>query len=411
MVNNKSFEGKYYYDILKVKDLKLHSRNVRDYEPTDALIERMREYGFVNERPIVVVYENEIPSIVNGNQRKKAARIVGITKVRCMVFHDINDAVKFATLDNEQRKWTPYEDYKNSIYYYRDLIKKGNRHLKAFNETRKDLSLEKYILSHYLSISKLPNIVQALIKKLDNRTKEEKATIERIDINKKLRGRIKKLKINVAGYMGRCLADIGIDDKTMCEIGIELTSEKFKKAKNIIEAIAKNYPNQTPFETIKFYKTKTPHKRIEFIKHYEPEKYHKIVKRFVSLGMNVKLYISSLIEEDLKLVKESNDKNNCIIKITGRIRTGFSLDEVKNKAWNNTGLPQLIKDFLNEIKFVNGDVYLKHENYEIGILKFKNKNQIDKKKKEENEIIKKDKVIEDLLMENKELIKQLKDKK
>ena len=79
-----------------------------------------------------------------------------------------------------------------------------------------------------------------------------------------------------------------------------------------------------------------------------------------------------LIEEDLKSVKErvSNDEDNHIIKIIGHIRTGFSFDEVRNKTWNNTKLPQLIKEFLNEIKFADGGIYLKYDNYEIGIFKF-----------------------------------------
>lgn len=111
---------------------------------------------------------------------------------------------------------------------------------------------------------------------------------------------------------------------------------------------------------------------IQFTENYEPKKYNEIVKRFVSLGMNAKLYISALIEEDLKFVKEcvSNNKDNYIINVIGRIRAGFSFDEVKNKAWDNTRLPQLIKDFLNEIKFTDSGIYLKYDNYEIGIFKF-----------------------------------------
>lgn len=407
---DKSLEGKYYRTTFKTNELKLHSRNIREYEPTDTMIEMMREYGFINEKPIVVVYENDIPSIVNGNQRKKTAEIVGIIEVPCMVFYDINDAIKFATIDNVQRKWTPYQEYKNAIDYYKSLISEGYKHLRAYKETIKDLGTKKYMLSDYIFISKLPNIVKALIKKPDNRKKDEKTAIERIDINNKLKRRVNKLKPEIAGYMGRCLINL-IDDNIMCEIGIELISEKFKDAKIIIEAIAKNYPEQTPSETIKFYKTGSLHEQIQFTKNYEPEKYYEIVRRFVSLGMNVKLYISSLIEEDLKLVKErvSNGENNHIIKITGSIRTGFSFNEVKNKAWNNTKLPQLIKDFLNEIKFVNGNIYLKYDNYEIEIFKFKDKNQIDKKKKEKNGMIKKDKLIDELLLENKDLTKQIKE--
>lgn len=404
---DKSFEGKYYYATFKTNELKLHSRNVREYEPTDTMIEMMREYGFVKEKPIVVVYENNVPSVVNGNQRKKTAEIVGITEVPCRVFHDINDAIKFATIDNVQKKWTPYQKYMNTIDYYNDLIHRGYNDLRAFNETMKDLGIKKYTLHDYIFISKLPNIVKALIKTFDNREKDERATIERIDINNKLKRKVNKLKPDIAGYMGKYLTDIGIDDNIICEIGIELISEKLKDAKIIIEAIAKNYPDQTPSETIRFYKTKSPHKKIEFTKQYEPEKYYKIVKRFVSLGMNVKLYISSLIEEDLKIVKEriSNDENNHIIKITGRIRTGFSFDEVRNKAWNNTRLPQPIKDFLNEIKFANEGIYLKYNNYEIGIIEVEDKNQIDKEKTQD--ILLKDKIIDELLMENKDLIKQL----
>ncbi|MFX1340627.1 MAG: hypothetical protein ACFFDK_18600, partial [Promethearchaeota archaeon] len=72
----KSFEGKYYSEINKSYDLVLHSRNIRDYEPTNKMIELMREYGFVNEKPVIIVYENDKPAIVNGNQRKKCADIV-----------------------------------------------------------------------------------------------------------------------------------------------------------------------------------------------------------------------------------------------------------------------------------------------------------------------------------------------
>jgi len=369
---DKSFEGKYYYGTFKTDELKLHSRNVREYEPTDTMIEMMRQYGFINEKPIVIVYENDVPSIVNGNQRKKSAEIVGITEVPCMVFYDINDAIKFATIDNAQRKWTPYQKYKNAIDYYRSLIRKGYSSLRSFNETIKDLGIKKYMLSDYISISKLPNIVKALIKKPDNREKDEKSVIERIDVNDKLKGRINKLKPNIAGYMGRYLVGIDIDDNILCKIGIDLISEKLKEAKIIIEAIAENYPELTPSETIRFHKTGSPHKQIQFIKNYEPEKYNEIVKRFASLNMNAKLYISSLIEKDLKFVKErvSNDEKNHIIKIIGHIRTGFSFDEVRNKAWNNTRLPQLIKDFLSEIEFANKGIYLKYNNYEIGIFKF-----------------------------------------
>jgi len=88
--------------------------------------------------------------------------------------------------------------------------------------------------------------------------------------------------------------------------------------------------------------------------------------------MNAQLYISGLIEEDLKSVKEcvSNNKDNYIVNVIGCIRAGFSFDEVKNKAWDNTKLPQLIKDFLNEMKFTDTGIYLKYEKYEIGIFKF-----------------------------------------
>lgn len=369
---DKSFEGKYYRAPFNPNELRLHSRNIRNYEPIEKMIESMREYGFVKENPLILALENGIPSIVNGGQRNKAAIIVGLTEVDCMVFYDIDDAIKFATIDNIQRKWTPYQKYKNAIGYYKSLIRKGNNSLRAFNKTKKDLSIERYMLSDYISISKLPNIVKALIKKPDNREKEEKTIIERIDINNKLKGRINKLKPELAGDMGRHLIGIGINDDTMCKIGIELISEKFKDAKIIIEAIVTNYLEQTPLQTIRFYKTGSPHKQIQFMKNYEPEKYNEIVKRFVSLNMNAKLYISALIEEDLKSVKErvSNDEDNHIIKIMGRVKTGFSFDEVRKKKWNNTKLPQLIKDFLNEIKFADGGVYIKYDNYEIGIFKF-----------------------------------------
>ena len=65
-----------------------------------------------------------------------------------------------------------------------------------------------------------------------------------------------------------------------------------KSAKwSLIYPYSINYPELTPSETIRLYKTGSPHKQIQFIKNYEPEKYNEIVKRFVSLNMNAKLYI------------------------------------------------------------------------------------------------------------------------
>lgn len=368
---DKSFEGKYYRAPFNPNELRLHSRNIRNYEPIEKIIDSMREFGFVKERPLILALENGIPSIVNGNQRNKAAIIVGLTEVDCIVFYDINDAIKFATIDNIQRKWTPYQKYKNAINYYKSLIHKGYNNLKAFNMTMKDLSIKKYMLSDYISISKLPNIVKALIKKPDNRKKEEKAIIERIDINNKLKGRVNKLKPELAGYMGKYLVGIGIKVDVMCKIGIELISEKLKDAKIIIEAIVENYLEQTPSETIRFYKTGSPHKQIQFTENYEPKKYNEIVKRFVSLGMNAKLYISALIEEDLKTIRERipND-GDYIISVKGNVIAGFSFDEVIHKAWNKTRLPKDVKKFLDHIEFVDGGIYLKCDNYEIRIFKF-----------------------------------------
>lgn len=365
---------------IPVSQLKLDPYNVREEEPTDNLVESIRKTGF--REPVIVRPDRSNESekdcflVTDGWQRVQAGVRAGWMKIPCSIHETALEAMKEANRASIKREWTKYQRIKHYRNYFDACSEEGMGYGEAVDTTVKDNPADEQTVLKYLRITRLPPIVQVLLKKPANRTPQEWSQLEKINYN--IRMNKKPLGIGIADAIAQYLRFF-LSQK-QAEVAVGVLGMKEPKARKAIRLILKN-PEADPTDII-----------------YNVEKGYSVdqILQIGSLIVNpaLKNYIQSycstrrVTPKDVvrKLLKEWNlmsetnpvhipeggtkgeiakvsfkvGRNRVqiiqyvgypVINVEGRPSVFFSQREVKEKAWNqNFRLPSHVKDFLNNLK-------------------------------------------------------------
>jgi ParB/RepB/Spo0J family partition protein len=366
--------------MIPVSQLKLDPYNVREEEPTDDLVESIKKTGF--REPVIVrpdrLNEHERDSffVTDGWQRVQAGARAGWTKIPCSIHKTALEAMKEANRASIKREWTKYQRIKHYRNYFDACIEEGMDYGEAIDNTVKDNPADEQTVLKYLRITRLPPIVQVLLKKPENRTLQEWTQLEKINYN--IRMSQKPLGIGIADTIAQYIRNFS--PRKQSEVAVGVLGMKEPKAKKAIRLISKS-PEADPADII-----------------YSVEKGYSIgqVLQIGSLIVNpalknyLQVYCSTrrVTPKDIvrKLLKEwslMSETNSVyipsagtkgeiakvsfkvgrhivqiiqyagypVINVEGMPSVFFSQREVKERAWNqNVRLPSYLKEFLNSLK-------------------------------------------------------------
>lgn len=369
-----------FHKMIPVSQLKLDPYNVREEEPTDDLVESIKKTGF--REPVIVrldisnEHEKDCFLVTDGWQRVQAGVRAGWTKIPCSIHETALEAMKEANRASIKREWTKYQRIRHYRNYFDACNEEGMGYGEAIDNTVKDNPADEQTVLKYLRITRLPPIVQVLLKKTENRTPQEWSQLEKINYN--IRMTKKPLGIGIADAIALYLRNF-LPEK-QAEVAVGVLGMKEPKAKKAIRLISKK-PEADPTDII-----------------YNVEKGYSVdqVLQIGSLIVNpalknyIQRYCSTrrVTPKDVvrKLLKEWNlmsETNSVhipeggtkgeiakvsfkvgrhivqiiqytgypVINVEGRPSVFFSQREVKEKAWNqNFRLPSHVKEFLNNLK-------------------------------------------------------------
>jgi ParB family chromosome partitioning protein len=198
-----SYKGEYYHiEVTKLIPFKNQSRKHFDQESLEELASTIKAHGI--RQPLTILpstgeHEGKY-EIISGERRWRAAQMVGLTKVPCIIIHNKETAEEIALIENIQREdLHPLE----LMQAFQNLLDK-----KICNSTQElatKLGVNKSFVVETLSLKKLPSETQTVLleqnikarKILRELIKTEEHTHSKIINNYRLNriGENKKLKV------------------------------------------------------------------------------------------------------------------------------------------------------------------------------------------------------------------------
>lgn len=150
--------GEYYY--LKIDNLlpyKKQARQVFDEEEIRQLSETIKELGI--RQPLSVVpseTQKEFFEVVSGERRLRAAKLIGLQVVPCIIIKDSAKAEEIALIENIQRTDLHIVEFSDAIS---SLYK--NKERGDISDIAKKIGKSVSTISEALSISKLPDDIKS----------------------------------------------------------------------------------------------------------------------------------------------------------------------------------------------------------------------------------------------------------
>ena len=159
-VYTESYKGEYYnIDISKLIPFKNQSRKIFDQKDLEDLASTIRNHGI--RQPLTVLpseAQNGMYEIVSGERRWRAAGLIGLTKVPCIILQDREAAEEIALIENIQRKNLHPLELMNG---FQSLMDKGI--CKNQQEIADKLGISRTIVVETLLLNRLSNKVQDLL--------------------------------------------------------------------------------------------------------------------------------------------------------------------------------------------------------------------------------------------------------
>jgi ParB family chromosome partitioning protein len=155
-----SYKGEYYnIEVNKLIPFKNQSRKIFDKKSLEELAKTIALHGI--RQPLTVLLSEDQEGkyeIVSGERRWKAAQIVQLSKVPCLILQDKNAAEEIALIENVQRKnLHPLELMKG----FKNLLDKGV--CKNHQEVADKIGVARTLVVETLGLSKLPSSTQNLL--------------------------------------------------------------------------------------------------------------------------------------------------------------------------------------------------------------------------------------------------------
>lgn len=155
-------EKRAFVEISKIRDFKDHPFKVVDDEKMEKLVESVRENGIIT--PVVVRQVGSDYEMISGHRRKRAAEIVGLKEIPCVVKELNDDEATILMVQSNIQRETILPSEKAFAY---------KMELEAMNHQGKKISLEENKTSTQI-VSKLRTN-----EKLGNEVGESRETIRR----------------------------------------------------------------------------------------------------------------------------------------------------------------------------------------------------------------------------------------
>lgn len=231
--------------LISKEELMWDPYNPREEEPLDDLVESIRKTGFAE--PIIVRPSDDGKFLVtDGWQRAQAGVMAGWRRIPCKIYASPLEALEETDRRGIKREWTKYQKIKFYRNFYDACRDAGVNHQEALQRiTKKSPAIEQRVLT-YLRITRLPPLVQALLKEPKNRTTWEWDQLEKI--YHPIRLKRKPLKIGQADAIARYLQRVPPEKQVRAAIGVLglTTAETIRKIR-----IISKYPEEDPLEIIR----------------------------------------------------------------------------------------------------------------------------------------------------------------
>lgn len=155
-----SYKGEYYnIDISKLIPFKNQSRKIFDKKSLEELAHTIKIHGI--RQPLTVLpsdREEGKYEIISGERRWRAAQIVGITKIPCIILQDKSVAEEIALIENVQRKnLHPIE----LMYGLQSLLDRGI--CKNHQEIAEKIGISRTVVVETLGLKNLPSSTRKLL--------------------------------------------------------------------------------------------------------------------------------------------------------------------------------------------------------------------------------------------------------
>ncbi|WP_236870192.1 ParB/RepB/Spo0J family partition protein [Candidatus Bandiella numerosa] len=211
----------YMINVENLIPFKNQARIYFDDKEIENLSESIKRHGIRQPLTIVPYEDNKgIFEVISGERRLKAAKIVGLNKVPCIIIHDRNIAQEIAIVENIHRQdLHPIE----LGLAFNILLDKG-----AFNSQSSladTLSMSESTISEYIKYTKIPEEIRYVLikKRIKSRDKLRKILLEKDDVQK-----IKQI-------LG--LVEVKKETKSFSVMRINILNDKFKFQLNGIEKL------------------------------------------------------------------------------------------------------------------------------------------------------------------------------
>ncbi len=153
------FVGEYYYlDVQKLVPYKNQARKIFDEDELKNLADTIREHGV--RQPLTVLKspnQDGIFEVISGERRLKAAKMIGLEKVPCIIIDNEDSAAEIALIENIQRQDLHPIELARGLKLLVDRIGWG-----AQSELERKLGLPQSRISEYLSLLQLSDEIQDL---------------------------------------------------------------------------------------------------------------------------------------------------------------------------------------------------------------------------------------------------------
>ena len=146
-------------DIEKLVSFKNQARKHFDKDSIDSLAQTIRENGL--RQPLTVIESSSTPGvfeIVSGERRLRASRAAGLTRVPCIIMHDIKKAEEVALIENIQREDLHPVELGQA---YAQLIENGI--CSTQEEVAKKVGIKKSQVSEHIKYANLPEPIKTKV--------------------------------------------------------------------------------------------------------------------------------------------------------------------------------------------------------------------------------------------------------
>lgn len=181
------FVGEYYYiEVQKLVPYKNQARKIFDQDELKNLADTIREHGI--RQPLTVLKslrQDGVFEVVSGERRLKAAMLVGLEKVPCIIIDDEESAAEIALIENIQRQDLHPIELARGLKLLVDKIGWG-----AQSELERKLGLPQSRISEYLSLLQLTPEMQDLAIQHNYTGRDNLLSLLKVDDAQQIQNRI-----------------------------------------------------------------------------------------------------------------------------------------------------------------------------------------------------------------------------